>query len=358
VNLPRPAVGAAVVLGAAAAPLVAQEASFFLGGIHATYADTISGSAGTAGLRLRFQSAAFWTQADAYFSQFTSGGWSAQGNLGILTMHPVGRHLALGLRADGNANAFEGGSWSGIGSLGPYLAVSGGGWIGVAGAVAGGVRDIEGTTRPLVTPTLRVSRLAGRFVFDARASASWADSLRFGDGLLAATFTARSVTISATGGMRIGDLGDEPWAQGSVAWRLSAHVQLETAIGTYPADLTGFTEGFFVNAGIRIGTRRTPAIPRPTVRVNRVGEQEVQVTFTVPDAIEVAIAGEWNAWTPTPLSKIDGTHWRATLPLGPGAYHFSLVVDGDRWIVPEGVPNMPDDFGGEVGLLLVGGQDD
>ncbi len=357
-NLPRPAVGAAVVLVATAAPLVAQDASLFLGGIHTTYADTISGSAGTAGLRLRYQSAAFWTQADAYFSQFTSGGWSTQGNLGLLTMHPVGRHLALGLRADGNVNAFAGGSWSGIGSLGPYVAMSGGGWIGVAGAVAGGVRNIGGATAPLVTPTLRVSRLAGRFVVDARASTSWTDSLWFGDGLLAATLTTPSVTVSAMGGMRIGDLGDEPWAQGTVEWRLSPHVQLETAIGTYPADLTGFTEGFFVNAGIRIGTRRSPAIPTPLVDVTRIGEQEVQVTFSIRDAADVGIAGEWNAWTPTPLSKIDGTHWRVTLPLGPGAYHFSLVVDGDRWVVPDGVPKMPDDFGGEVGLLLVGGQDD
>jgi hypothetical protein len=46
------------------------------------------------------------------------------------------------------------------------------------------------------------------------------------------------------------------------------------------------------------------------------------------------------------------------LPLGPGAYRFSLILDGEHWVVPEGVPMLPDDFGGEVGLLLVGGQND
>jgi hypothetical protein len=358
VSLPRPVVGAAVVLVTAAAPLVAQEASLFLGGIHTTYADSISGNAGTGGVRFRYQSSRVWTQADGYLSWFTSGGWTSQGNLGFLSMFPIGRHTALGLRADGSLAYFEGGSWSGIGSLGPYAAVSGGGWVGAIGATAGGVRDIIGASNPLLTSSLRVSRLLGPVTLDVRLAGSWSDTVRFGDGMLTATATTSSVTFSALGGVRVGDLGDEPWVQGIMEWRLSPYLQFEAALGTYPADLTGFTEGFFANAGIRIGTRRRPAVPETAVDVRRLGEGEAQVTFTVRGASDVAIAGEWNAWTPTPLSRIDARHWRGVLPLGPGAYRFSLVVDGEQWVVPEGVPVLPDDFGGEVGLLLVGGEDD
>jgi hypothetical protein len=353
-----PAVGAAVVLVATAAPLVAQEASLFLGGIHTTYADSISGSAVTGGIRFRHQSSRMWTQADGYVSGFTSGGWTSQGNLGFLAMFPAGRHVALGVRADGNVAAFNGGSWSGIGSLGPYAALTGGGWIGALGATAGGVRNIYGLSNPLVTSSLRVSRLAGPVALDARFTASWSDTVRFGDGMLSATLTTPAVTLSALGGVRVGDLSDDPWAQGVLEWRVTPHLQFEAAVGTYPADLTGFADGFFVNAGIRVGTRRRPVVPEQSVAVHRIDAGEVQVTFTLRGTTDVAIAGEWNAWTPIPLSRIDGHHWRAVLPLGPGAYRFSLILDGEHWVVPEGVPMLPDDFGGEVGLLLVGGQND
>ncbi|KPK05009.1 MAG: hypothetical protein AMS20_07660, partial [Gemmatimonas sp. SG8_28] len=191
-----PAVGAAVVLVTTAAPLVAQEASLFLGGIHTTYADSISGSAVTGGIRFRHQSSRMWTQADGYVSSFTSGGWTSQGNLAFLAMFPAGRHVAVGARADGNVAAFAGGSWSGIGSIGPYAAVSGGGWIGAVGGTAGGVRNIYGSSNPLLTSSLRVSRLAGPVTLDARVTASWSDTVGFGDGILSATLTTPALTLS------------------------------------------------------------------------------------------------------------------------------------------------------------------
>jgi hypothetical protein len=56
-----------------------------------------------------------------------------------------------------------------------------------------------------------------------------------------------------------------------------------------------------------------------------------------------------------PLTARPDGRWETVVRLVPGAYRFSLVVDGERWTVPEGVPSMSDDFGGRVGLLIVGG---
>ena len=39
--------------------------------------------------------------------------------------------------------------------------------------------------------------------------------------------------------------------------------------------------------------------------------------------------------------------------LAPGTYRFTLVVDGTRWLVPAGVVTVPDEMGGEQGLLVV-----
>ena len=45
--------------------------------------------------------------------------------------------------------------------------------------------------------------------------------------------------------------------------------------------------------------------------------------------------------------------WTVELSLPPGLYKFSLVVDREEWTIPAGVPSVPDEFGGTVGLLAV-----
>jgi hypothetical protein len=349
--------GAAVATSVvAAAPLHGQEASLLLGGIHTAYADSLSGSAGTIGARFKLQTPSFWTQLDGFATRFTTGGWATQGSGGLLGLVGLSRHVALGIRADANVNAIQDGPWSAIGSGGPYLVAATDGWIAAGGVTGGGVRSIDALTSALVTGVLRMSRLAGRWTVDLRASSSWADTIRFFDALAGLMYSDRHLTVSASGGIRTGDLGDDPWAQGRVEWRVTPFLGLEASVGTYPADITGFTEGFFVSAGLRVGTRRRDLPPERDVTLQRLSDEQAEITFVVRDAEEVAIAGEWNAWTPTPLARIDGSHWRITLPLGPGAYRFALVIDGDRWVVPHGIPAMPDDFGGEVGLLLIGGE--
>jgi hypothetical protein len=41
------------------------------------------------------------------------------------------------------------------------------------------------------------------------------------------------------------------------------------------------------------------------------------------------------------------------LPLRPGVYHFTLLVDGSAWTIPSGVPSVPDGMGGRVAVLVV-----
>jgi hypothetical protein len=189
---------------------------------------------------------------------------------------------------------------------------------------------------------------------DARITTTWAGDLRYGDLLVSANYNDRSLTASLAAGMRAGDLADDPWAQGRLEWRFTKGIALETAVGTYPEDITGFLSGFFASAGLRFG-RQAPAVlapPPSPVTIDILSPREVRVTFTVASASTAAIAGEWNQWTPIPLSRVSRDAWQVTLPLGEGIYHFSLIVD-DEWTVPEGVASLPDDFGGEVGLLVV-----
>ena len=345
---------AAAAVLAVAAPCTAQEASVFLGGAHTRYADTVSGTAGIAGARLGVRSPSVTAIAEGHYTRFTTGTWATQLNGGLVALAGLGNSVAIGLRADGNHSYLQGGYWSGIAAAGPTVGVAGNRWFLGITATGGGVRTIYETSDAMVTGSVRGTYMLRAWNLDARATATLAGDLRYADLLVAANYNTQTFTASLAAGIRAGDLADDPWIQGRAEWRLARGVSLEAAVGTYPEDVTGFLSGLFVNAGLRLG-RQTPVIPTPLpspIRVEAVSPGEVRVTFTVHNASTVALAGEWNQWTPIPLSRVSGDQWQVALPLGAGVYHFSLVVD-EHWIVPDGVAKLPDDFGGEVGLLVI-----
>jgi hypothetical protein len=39
--------------------------------------------------------------------------------------------------------------------------------------------------------------------------------------------------------------------------------------------------------------------------------------------------------------------------LAPGVYRFALLVNGDRWTVPDEIAAVPDEFGGKAALLVI-----
>jgi hypothetical protein len=131
---------------------------------------------------------------------------------------------------------------------------------------------------------------------------------------------------------------------------LAPFLSLESVAGRYPRSPDGFTDGFFVSAGVRLARPARGA----GARIERLGAGRVRLTVPVRGAARVAIAGEWNAWEPAPMHEAGSGRWSIELSLPRGAHKFSLVVDGDRWVVPDGVPRLPDGFGGEVGVLVVG----
>ncbi len=101
-------------------------------------------------------------------------------------------------------------------------------------------------------------------------------------------------------------------------------------------------------------TRTTPLQPvlQPLVAAHRGGDTVV-VRFRMPAARSVAIAGNWNAWTPAALRALGDDIWEAALRLPQGTYYFNLVVDGQDWVVPGGVATISDGMGGVVAVLNV-----
>ncbi len=351
---------------AAAARLEGQQASLAVGGVHARFADTVTGSAGAISGRLAFESANLRAVFDGDYTRFTTGSWATRLGASALGVRVLRSGLGLGLRVDAAGDYLGQSTWSGTTSAGPLLAVPAGRWLAVVVASAGAVRRIDATSDAMVNGSVTVRRTLGAWYLDAGLAGTRAGAVRFADLSVGVDYRAVAFGFGATVGTRTGDLAGDPWVQGQGDLRITPWASLEAAAGTYPRDITGFTGGVFVSLGMRLGAgprslasralsgfRRAGSDGRS--RVETVAPGTARVTFVMAGATAVAIAGEWNAWTPVGLTPLGHDTWQATLPLREGVYRFSLIVDGDRWVVPPGVPTVPDDLGGSAGLLIVGG---
>lgn len=82
----------------------------------------------------------------------------------------------------------------------------------------------------------------------------------------------------------------------------------------------------------------------------------VRLVVLQPDAMTVALAGDFNGWDPgrTPLEQMSSGAWTVTIPLEPGRYEYKFVVDGKQWIAdPFAVEQKDDGFGSRNAVLDV-----
>lgn len=90
---------------------------------------------------------------------------------------------------------------------------------------------------------------------------------------------------------------------------------------------------------------------REGVQLSREG---VRFQLRQPAAASVAVAGDFNGWSPTfhPMTR-SGEFWTCVIALPPGDYVFMYVVDG-MWVTPPNAAELvPDGFGGWNGRFLV-----
>jgi hypothetical protein len=157
--------------------------------------------------------------------------------------------------------------------------------------------------------------------------------------------------------------GSSGAASAAFQYYLTPTIALEASGGSYLADpYQGLPRAGFVAGGVRIFTSRraltaapasAPSRPilQPLIALHR-GDTLV-VRFRMTAARSVAIAGNWNAWTPSKLRDLGDDIWEAALRLAPGVYYFNLVIDGKEWVVPGGVATVPDGMGGLMAVLTV-----
>jgi hypothetical protein len=67
----------------------------------------------------------------------------------------------------------------------------------------------------------------------------------------------------------------------------------------------------------------------------------------------VAVRGDWNGWSPQPMSEGANGMYEATYNLPPGRHEYSFVVDGQEVEPPDAAAYVPDGFGGRSAVLYV-----
>lgn len=349
----RAAPAVAALALTAAATLAAQEVALRAGGFHTTYADSLRGPAGSVGAEATWDRGARAVSLAASLATFTQGSWAAQASAAWTEMLAASTRRAVGLAAEGAGYAFSGGTGAGNAAAGPYASVALGPLVGVVTLSAGAVRRIGGSADFLASGTVRLRRAAPQWSAEGWVGLSAAGAQRYGDVGAAVRLERERAAVDLAGGRRMGDLGTVWWGQVRGAVRLGGPLWLEAGVGRYPPDVTGFLHGSFAHAGLRIGLGRAPRAAAEPVQVVRTGADRLTVRFTVPDTGAIGVAGEWNAWATGPL-ETDGAGRRVLrVRLRPGVYRFALVGADGRFFVPPGVPSVPDDFGGAVGLLVV-----
>ncbi len=70
----------------------------------------------------------------------------------------------------------------------------------------------------------------------------------------------------------------------------------------------------------------------------------------------VTVVGDFNDWDPraTPLRAASDSLWSVVVPLRPGRYRYTFVVDGTRWYRDPSAPRaLEDDFGTPTSVITV-----
>lgn len=286
------------------------------------------------------------------YAQARAGAWAATS--------PLAGHWRLAVEAQLSGATAGRGAASGAGQLGLEALFTARRWG--AGVAAGPASGWIVGAAPVTAWRARLrgwweEQPNGREVFagiePTRFLGAWFTDLTGG-----VTLRDRRLEVRFSGAARVSRaFGSKAAALVAAEFRLAPGVSLEGSGGNVlPDPYQGLPASGFVTVGIRAhwpfhAAPRTLLRSR-TLAVFRQGAGIV-IRLRLRDAQVVTIAGDWNEWAPAPLVRTGPDQWDLTVTLTPGPHRFLVFIDGAPWLIPDGVPSVPDGMGGRVAVLNV-----
>lgn len=160
--------------------------------------------------------------------------------------------------------------------------------------------------------------------------------------------------------------GVESWASASAALWLSSRAALVASAGRALADeARGVPSVRYLSVALRFGWRPAGAPGLLRVRqplrgddagridIRTSGDSLRAVIVHQPTASRVEVVGDFTEWQAVAMTAMPNGEWRIELNIAPGPHRVAIRVDGGPWRVPPNLPRVADDFGGEVGIVIV-----
>jgi hypothetical protein len=379
--------GAAAALGAgiAIAPLDggAQQTqvtgSLDVGAATVAYDEFVRSSVGTLSPTLRVEHGRANFFARGSYSRFESGRSSLEGTIAGSVISPALRGFRgelFGLASNTRYSRLKNAATNlmVVGRVHLASAVRGA-WVGSGiGAVSQGFFFPDDIMQLDAGGWVRV----GEATLTAQAVPTRIGATRYTDFVFVGRWEPSRAELTATAGYRDGARasGASRWAElGGALW-LSSHVAIVGGGGVFPAELwRGLPGGRYASAALRVATRPPRVsdpqrlaeltVPYELGRLRRPNAAAQQFTVAaesdgtrtlhvrVEGARDVELMADFTDWMPVRLTRTAPGVWSFNVFLAPGVHRVNVRVDGGAWAVPPGLTAVRDEFGGDVGLLIV-----
>ena len=149
-----------------------------------------------------------------------------------------------------------------------------------------------------------------------------------------------------------GEMRVSYWARPSLALFARARSAAEVPAALEPVRGNQAAVGIQLAPGRGSGGPPTRDSRVQGVKVERLEPLRYRIVLrTVARSVEVS--SDATGWTAVAARRLGLNWWEAVLPLTPGIHRIAMRVDGGVWIPPPGIPTTLDEFGGQVGLIVV-----
>ena len=184
--------------------------------------------------------------------------------------------------------------------------------------------------------------------------------------------TFGGVSLSGTAGLRMGQAGrvDVGWISAGATFSINRRLLATASIGNYPADLLQQLPGArFVSLTIRLPTKtrfqrrddQINGITQPPAMTDGVifaiatadSAKGRVIRVRAPASERIEVMADFTDWEPVALVRTPAGVWEINLPVSPGQHRINVRLDGGDWVVPTNVARVTDEFGGVVGLILL-----
>jgi hypothetical protein len=198
--------------------------------------------------------------------------------------------------------------------------------------------------------------------------AALVERVRYTDAIVYWSHRGEQVELATGGGVREhspSGAAAQLWGSASATLWMADRAAIVLAMGRALADESrGVPSVRYLSVGVRIasrGGRGAPGSPVRRVARDEPGRLDVVsgadsarvISVHSMTANSIEIMADFTDWEPVALAKLPNGDWSTERVIAAGSHRIAMRVDGGAWTVPPNLPRVTDEFGGEVGIVIV-----